>query len=350
MTFENAVAVPISYYVGSTGVVVSYILKDESGNIEETGTLTESGVITGLYEGSFTPDAAGVWSVIISVGTISLMQSYPIEFGMLANGTYGLAALGTQLTTIIADLDVPTADSTDDALSRDVIGKKDDASVVTVGTTKSLMAYSKGLLTDLLLVKAKTDLIPATPSTSTDALAALATDDLDHLAKTTYGGAKPAAGTLFDSLFNKDGGQTFSQATDSLEALGDALGLLSGGSLATDAGASHNITTANDQTETLVFESTSSQVRSVSAWFDFGALETAVEGGTVTLRFYSKVDGSNYGAIPHGRVDYTVANSVEYPSFEAMMITGDVKVTIQCSADVTATRAVTYRYIVKELS
>ena len=44
---------------------------------------------------------------------------------------------------------VPTADTTDNAYSRDVVGNKEDAAVTTVGTTKSLVAYSKGILSSL---------------------------------------------------------------------------------------------------------------------------------------------------------------------------------------------------------
>lgn len=51
--------------------------------------------------------------------------------------------------TIIADLDVPTADSTDNVLERDVIGNKTDAAVGTVGTTSSIIAYIKGLVSGL---------------------------------------------------------------------------------------------------------------------------------------------------------------------------------------------------------
>lgn len=41
---------------------------------------------------------------------------------------------------------VPTADATTDTLTRDVVGRKTDAAITTVGTTKTLMAYLKGLL------------------------------------------------------------------------------------------------------------------------------------------------------------------------------------------------------------
>lgn len=50
---------------------------------------------------------------------------------------------------------------------------------------------------------------------------ALADIDLDHLIKTSFGGAMPTIGSLLDVIMNKDGSQTFSQANDALEALRD---------------------------------------------------------------------------------------------------------------------------------
>ena len=41
---------------------------------------------------------------------------------------------------------VPSADSTANTYERDVVGNKTDAAVTTVGTTKSLTGYSKGVL------------------------------------------------------------------------------------------------------------------------------------------------------------------------------------------------------------
>jgi hypothetical protein len=59
-------------------------------------------------------------------------------------------ANGNVVTTgVIADLDVPAADSTANVLERDVIGNKTDAGVTAVGTTKSLTAYLKGAITML---------------------------------------------------------------------------------------------------------------------------------------------------------------------------------------------------------
>ena len=56
---------------------------------------------------------------------------------------------------------VPTANSTANAYSRDVIGNKSDAAVTTVGVIASVIAYIKGVLNQLASVKAKTDLIGA---------------------------------------------------------------------------------------------------------------------------------------------------------------------------------------------
>ncbi len=59
-----------------------------------------------------------------------------------------LPGSGTLSTLAAGDvpLTVPSADSTDNVYERDVVGNKTDAAATTVGTTKSAMAYLKGLL------------------------------------------------------------------------------------------------------------------------------------------------------------------------------------------------------------
>lgn len=78
-------------------------------------------------------------------------------------------------------LDVPAKDATTDAYMREVVGKKDDTAVDTVGTTKSLVAYVKGVMNDLSnatdglgalktlidAIKAKTDLMNSASGSST---------------------------------------------------------------------------------------------------------------------------------------------------------------------------------------
>lgn len=54
--------------------------------------------------------------------------------------------LVTELQVVDGYFDVPTADATTDTTIRDVVGRKTDAAVGAVTTTKSLMAYLKGVL------------------------------------------------------------------------------------------------------------------------------------------------------------------------------------------------------------
>lgn len=50
--------------------------------------------------------------------------------------------------------------------------------------------------------------------------------DLDHLLKTAHPSGDPVADTIFDLIMNKDAGQTYNRATDSLELLGELLAAL----------------------------------------------------------------------------------------------------------------------------
>ena len=62
-----------------------------------------------------------------------------------------ISVVAGNVTTILADMAVPAPDSTANVLERDVIGNKSDAAVTTVGTTASIMAYIKGVLSWLLV-------------------------------------------------------------------------------------------------------------------------------------------------------------------------------------------------------
>jgi len=78
-----------------------------------------------------------------------------------------------------------------------------DQSSVTIGTVNALGTQAKAD------VNAEVD-------------TALQDIDLDHLVKSDYGASKPADGSLFDQIMNKDGSQTFDPSTDSLEAISDS--------------------------------------------------------------------------------------------------------------------------------
>ena len=76
-----------------------------------------------------------------------------------------VAVLGTPVTSLSADILVPTADAATNTVERDVVGNKTDAAVTAVGTTKSVVAYSKGILTQANAIKTKTDNLPANTAT-----------------------------------------------------------------------------------------------------------------------------------------------------------------------------------------
>jgi len=73
----------------------------------------------------------------------------PLSAQIVAGTPYrltGLMSPEVSVAGLAADLAVPLPDSTDDLLMRDVVGNKTDTPVTTVGTTKSLMAYIKGII------------------------------------------------------------------------------------------------------------------------------------------------------------------------------------------------------------
>lgn len=117
--------------------------------------------------------------------------------------------------------------------------------------------------------------------------------------------------------------------------------------VAADTASTHDITTANDQTETDMFSISATTMYQLSVYVDVSVLVTAVEGGTVTFRLYNKIDETNYREI--ATTDFVVGTTTTHPSFEVMMCNHNSKLTIQCGADVTETRTINYRYITRPI-
>jgi len=109
---------------------------------------------------------------------------------------------------------------------------------------------------------------------------------------------------------------------------------------------SHNITVANDTAETDVFSLAKTAPWGLSVYLDLASLVAAVEGGTITVRYYMKVDESNYAQI--GKSEFIVGTDTVMPSCEVIRGNHGFKATIQCSTNVTDTRAVPYVYILSE--
>jgi hypothetical protein len=147
-------------------------------------------------------------------------------------------------------------------------------------------------------------------------------------------------------------GFTISGTKTTLDALNDVSSATVKGLIenAVDAGnLTHDITTANDKTETQIVEIAKNGIYALSVFFDLDTLETAAEGGTVKIRVYNKVDGTNYSDKPNAYAEYVVGQENEYPSVEINLVHGYCKVTIQCSTDVTATRTIAYRHLERDL-
>jgi len=111
----------------------------------------------------------------------------------------------------------------------------------------------------------------------------------------------------------------------------------------------HTMTTTTDTVETQIFEVAKFGTYALSVLLDLDTLETAVEGGTVTIKLYNKIDAANYSDKPIARIDHVIGGTLEYPSFEAVRLGYYSKVTIQCSGNVSVSRAIPYYYITEDL-
>lgn len=67
--------------------------------------------------------------------------------GLAIAGGSGAALASSSVSSLASTLAVPSADAVTNTNERDVIGNKTDAAVTAVGTTKSIAAYAKGLIT-----------------------------------------------------------------------------------------------------------------------------------------------------------------------------------------------------------
>jgi len=75
------------------------------------------------------------------------VNAFDAAAGYQFNGGSAAAVSGGSNSSITALLAVPSADVTTNTNERDVIGNKTDAAITAVGTTKTVTAYAKGLVT-----------------------------------------------------------------------------------------------------------------------------------------------------------------------------------------------------------
>lgn len=105
-----------------------------SGKFHNIGTALTKNIVDTVTGSTWS--ATGCWDV---VGAYSF------------SGGSGAALAADDVSTVITNMGVATQDGTANTLERDVVGNKLDAAVTTVGTTNSIMAYLKGVLSWLLV-------------------------------------------------------------------------------------------------------------------------------------------------------------------------------------------------------
>lgn len=120
-------------FYGRASTSVVEFLTTACTNIEVYGYMYNSGVT------NYTKDI-----VDTVTGSTWFANFYDGSAGFAISGGSGSALGPAAAATVIADLAVPTADSTANVYERDAIGNKTDAAVYVPGTTNSVEAYVKG--------------------------------------------------------------------------------------------------------------------------------------------------------------------------------------------------------------
>ncbi len=137
--------VNIDFYGRASTAVVEFFTGAASTNIEVYGYMYNSGVT------NYTKDV-----VDTVTGSTWFASFYDGAAGYAISGGSGSALGPAQAATVIADLAVPSTDSTANLLVRDVVGSKADTAAPVVAATTSLVALVKGMMnsTQRSIVKA----------------------------------------------------------------------------------------------------------------------------------------------------------------------------------------------------
>lgn len=131
-------------------------------NIEVYGYMYNSGTTNGTKD------------VVDTVtGSTWFATFYDGSAGSSFSGGSAAALAADDISVVVTNQAVPTADSTANVLSRDVVGNKTDATVQTVGTTASELAYTKGLLNALTGAGITSYPVAAAPGNNVTVAAAL---------------------------------------------------------------------------------------------------------------------------------------------------------------------------------
>jgi len=217
MTFKIRTEIKIKYNHGSTGATVHYQVIDESGGLfGAAGTLTESSVYTGLYEGVFTPDVAGFWTVCLLVGTTVYAMVYPVEVGLIVDANTDIETLIARLTAVRAGY----LDNLDVAVSSRLAASTytaergtDNAMLAANGALEATLTAMKGAGWSNETLKAIKDAITALENLSAAGVWAYATRSLTDKAGFTISGTK----TTLDALNDVSQAQVNTQVDGALD-------------------------------------------------------------------------------------------------------------------------------------
>lgn len=126
-------------YFGVSSVAVVNMRTTASDNVRITGKFHNG--TTNLTKDVVDTTGTSTWSA----------EGFDVVAGANFSGGSGAALAVDDASAIAAQLTVPSADVSTNTNERDVIGNKTDAATYTPTTTKSLMAYLKGLVNGTIL-------------------------------------------------------------------------------------------------------------------------------------------------------------------------------------------------------
>ena len=133
----DALAVP------GANVATNLLERDVIGNKTDTtvGAVTTDKSLVGYTKGILEDTGTTIPGTLLEVKQKATGPAYDQD-------TDSLEAISMAVDVIDGYHDVPAKDATTDSKIRDVVGKKDDTTVGAVGTNKSLIGYAKGILED----------------------------------------------------------------------------------------------------------------------------------------------------------------------------------------------------------
>lgn len=161
---------------------------------------------------------------------------------------------------------------------------------------------------------------------------------------------------------------SFDNTTDSLEGISDELGQTANAAVTPDGttGTAHaklrglgtrwvGAETSATFTQTNAMGTTENDIATiskinrykVSVYLDLNTLVAAAEGGTVTVRFYNRIDEATFRIV--ALATFVVGTTTVHPSVEVNMIKDQTKFSIQCSSAVSVNRAIPYYYLTQDM-